>query len=214
LFSAIIIRDDGEEITKNYKRLALARKGVSSPLDLELVGLITRLGGQIKGGGDFFNVPPSSPVTISSNSLVLRLEPPPETIDISTVSDSQAEPILYSPLPASYSRVPGTRSITLTFTPDTIITPKVIGLTQKEWHSRINGRNWISDLITFLESLTIPLPGLGRKPWLALKHGSDVYGATRFGLQLEAVEVSDKWHGPNGIAQAEVRLRLREFVVI
>ena len=222
MFTGIVVRDSGggsNEVLTNYELIAAARKGVTQPTDLKQLGLLTTVGGAAPAPASTsrvldINTPPSGAATVHPGMLFLRIEPAPERVSIEVSAEGQQEPIVYAPAATSFSRTPGTRSITFETIIDNILTPKVMGVGLDDWMTAVSGKNWISDYLTFLEALTIPLPALGRKPWLALKHGNDLHGAGRFGLQLEGISSSDERHGPNGLQSAKVQLRFREYLVV
>jgi len=230
MFCGIIIRDADDDrrqeaILANYRRIAAARKGEPNPTDLRKLGLLTALSGAMPGGsgsnsstggGDVLDInsPPSGVAGISPKMLFLRIEPAPPKVRVETAAEGQAEPVIYAPAATSYSRVPGAQSLSFSTIIDSVITPRMMGVDPANWAALTAGHNWIGDYLAFLQSLAVPLPTVGRKPWLALKHGSDFYGAQRFGLQLEGVSYEDDWQNASGIAVAKIEVRLREYLVV
>lgn len=141
------------------------------------------------------------------------LSPAPETLNSSLSADGQEQPILYSPRPASYSRKSGSYSLSMQFAPDRILTPQMMG-TPIVGASGEAIPDWISYYLMFLETLTLPISGLGRKPWLALQHGNELWGVGQFALQLEGMDTDRVWYHRGYLDRAEVTLRFREYLVV
>lgn len=159
------------------------------------------------------NVPmTTTPLGIRQGFTTVNLAPAPEVVSSQLTAEAQEQPILYAPRPASFSRRGGGYGLTLQFQPDSILTPRM--LAARDVNREQSPTNWLEYYLLFLEALATPMSILGRKPFVALQHMSSMWGVGQMALQIESVDIERQWYGPDGLARADVTIRMREFLAI
>ncbi|BDX35477.1 hypothetical protein MN1_100 [Thermus phage MN1] len=174
------------------------------------MGYFSPLYGPVKGGVPIQSAGarPNAAADMGRGGTIhgVLIVPPVDEPSWSSSSQGQAQPILFSPRPTSFSRRGGEFRLSLVSHPDTILTAQALSGANLP-------RGWIIRYLALLEALSTPVSVLGRKPWLALKIGGTWLGTGHFAFQLEGVSTKVEWMGED-VLSATVEMEFAEYLML